>query len=79
MSQKVNYRDNVVMESFFSRLKVELTYAENYKIADEARTGIFRYIKIFHNRARHHSAIANVCSHVFEQQSEQLTVSIIRG
>jgi len=79
MSRKGNCWDNAVMESFFSRFKVELIYAENYKIVDEARTGIFEYIEIFHNRARRHSALGYVSPHVFEQQFEQLTVSTIRG
>jgi transposase InsO family protein len=79
MSRKGNCWDNAVMESFFSRFKVELIYAENYKVVDEARTGIFEYIEIFHNRARRHSALGYVSPHVFEQQFEQLTVSTIRG
>jgi putative transposase len=79
MSRKGNCWDNAVMESFFSRLKVELIYAENYKMVDEARTGIFEYIEIFYNRIRRHSAIGYVSPHVYEQQFEQITVSTIRG
>lgn len=79
MSRKGNCWDNAVMESFFSRLKVELIYAENYKLVDEARTGIFEYIEIFHNRARRHSAIGYVSPQVYEQQFERLSVSTIRG
>jgi transposase InsO family protein len=41
MSRKGNGWDNAVMESFFSRLKVELIYAENYRTVEEARSGIF--------------------------------------
>lgn len=79
MSRKGNCWDNAVMESFFSRFKVELIYAENYKVVDEARTGIFEYIEIFHNRTRRHSSIGNVSPWVYEQQFKQLTVSTIRG
>ncbi len=32
--------DNAVMESFYSRLKVELIYAEDYQNIEEARMGI---------------------------------------
>jgi transposase InsO family protein len=78
MSRKGNCWDNAVMESFFSRLKVELVYAENYKFIDEARSGIFEYIEIFHNRTRRHSSIGYVSPDVYEQQFEQLTVSTIR-
>jgi len=79
MSRKGNCWDNAVMESFFSRLKVELIYAENYKTKDEAQAGIFEYIEIFYNRQRRHSAIGNLCPHVFEEQYQLLTVSTIRG
>ena len=67
------------MESFFSRLKVELIYAENYKHVETARSGIFEYIEGFYNRNRRHSAIGYVSTHDYEQQFEQLTVSTFRG
>jgi transposase InsO family protein len=79
MSRKGNCWDNAVMESFFSRLKVELIYAENYKTVEEARAGIFEYIEMFYNRVRRHSSIGYVSPHAYEQQFEQLTVSTIRG
>ncbi len=79
MSRKGNCWDNAVMESFFSRLKVELIYAENYKTVDEARAGIFEYIEMFYNRVRRHSSIGYVSPHEYEQQFKQLAVSTIRG
>ena len=79
MSRKGNCWDNAAMESFFSRLKVELIYAENYKHVDAARTGIFEYIEGFYNRSRRHSAIGYVSPHAYEQQFAQLTVSTFRG
>lgn len=79
MSRKGNCWDNAVMESFFSRLKVELIYAENYRTIEEARPGIFEYIEMFHNRKRRHSALGYVSPHEYEQQCEQLTVSTFRG
>ena len=79
MSRKGNCWDNAVMESFFSRLKVELIYAENYRTVEEARAGIFEYIEMFYNRVRRHSSIGYVSPHEYEQQFEQLTVSTIRG
>lgn len=63
----------------FSRLKVELIYAENYKTIEEARAGIFEYIEIFYNRKRRHSALGYVSPHEHERAFEQLTVSTIRG
>lgn len=79
MSRKGNCWDNAVMESFFSRLKVELIYAENYKTVAEARAGIFEYIEMFYNRVRRHSAIGYVSPHEYELQFEKLTVSTICG
>lgn len=79
MSRKGNCWDNAVMESFFSRLKVELIYAENYKSVEEARAGIFEYIELFYNRTRRHSANGYVSPNDREQQYEQLTVSTFGG
>jgi transposase InsO family protein len=47
MSRRGNCWDNAVMESFYSRLKVELIYAEQYRSIDEARSGIFEYNEVF--------------------------------
>ena len=79
MSRKGNCWDNAVMESFFSRLKVELIYAEHYKTVDEAQAGIFEYIELFYNRTRRHSAIGYISPHKHEQQFNNLTVSTTRG
>lgn len=68
MSRKGNCWDNAVMESFFSRLKVELIYAENYTAVEDARAGIFEYIELFYNQTRRHSAIGYVSPNKFEQQ-----------
>jgi len=48
------------MESFFSRCKVELIYAEQYKSIEEAKSGIFDYIENFYNRLKRHSVIGYV-------------------
>lgn len=79
MSRKGNCWDNAVMESFFSRLKVELIYAEAHKTLDEIRSSIFEYIEMFYNRIRRHSAIGYVSPHDYERQFNELTVSTIRG
>jgi transposase InsO family protein len=79
MSRKGNCWDNAAMESFFSRLKVELVYAENFKTAEEAKSEIFQYIEIFYNRQRRHSSLGYVSPDQFEQQFEQSTLSTFRG
>lgn len=66
MSRKGNCWDNAVMESFYSRLKVELIYAEDYSNIAEARMGIFEYIEIYYNRNRKHSALGYVSPVAFE-------------
>ena len=67
MSRKGNCWDNAPMESFFSRFKVELIYAEQYQSIDAAKSGIFEYIEIFYNRLRRHSAIGYVSPAEFER------------
>ncbi len=79
MSRKGNCWDNAAMESFFSRFKVELIYAESYRTAEDARTGIFEYIEMFYNRKRRHSSLGYISPHEYEQQFEPLTVSTFRG
>lgn len=68
MSRKGNCWDNAAMESFFSRLKVELIYAEQYESIEEAKSGIFEYIEVFYNRVRRHSAIGHVSPADFERK-----------
>ncbi|WP_237708632.1 IS3 family transposase [Marinobacterium stanieri] len=68
MSRKGNCWDNAVMESFFSRLKVELIYAEQYRTIDEAKSGIFEYIEVFYNRIRRHSALGYISPAEYERK-----------
>lgn len=79
MSRKGNCWDNAAMESFFSRLKVELIYAENYGAVEDAQAGIFEYIEIFYNQQRRHSAIGYVSPNDFEMKSNSTNLSTIRG
>ena len=69
MSRKGNCWDNAPMESFFSRLKVELIYAEQFDSISEAKSGIFEYIEVFYNRLRRHSAIGYVSPAEFERNA----------
>lgn len=57
------------MESFFSRLKVELIYAKSYSSIEEAKSSIFAYIEIFYNRKRRHSANDNMSPVAFEEKA----------
>ncbi|WP_281271398.1 IS3 family transposase [Leucothrix arctica] len=69
MSRKGNCWDNAPMESFFSRLKVELIYAEQYESIEDAKSGIFEYIEVFYNRVRRHSANGYVSPAEFERMT----------
>ncbi len=55
------------MESFYSRLKVELIYAVQYRSIDEARSGIFEYIEVFYDRLRRYSALGYVSPAEYER------------
>jgi putative transposase len=57
MSRKGNCYDNAVAESFFSNLKNELVYHDDYQNRDEARAAIFKYIEVFYNRKRLHQTL----------------------
>lgn len=67
MSRKANCWDNAVIESFFSRFKVECVYPNRFKSLDQAKADIFEYIEIFYNRKRRHSAIGFISPMRFEQ------------
>jgi putative transposase len=69
MSRKGNCWDNAPMESFFSRLKVELIYPKNYRSIEAAKSGIFAYIEIFYNRKRRHSANDGLSPVAFEEKA----------
>ena len=69
MSRKGNCWDNAPMESFYSRLKVELIYAKNYQSIEAARSGIFSYIEVFYNRKRRHSANGGMSPAAFEERA----------
>jgi len=68
MSRKGNCWDNAVMESFFSRLKVELVYAEDFKSSEEAYRALFEYIEVFYNRVRRHSSLGYVSPAQYEEK-----------
>lgn len=71
MSRKGNCWDNAPMESFFSRLKVELIYTQQFNSLEDAKSGIFEYIEVFYNRLRRHSAIGYVAPAEFELRAAQ--------
>lgn len=67
MSRRSNCWDNAVMESFFSRLKVELIFSEKYQSIQQVKSSIFEYIEIFYNRVRQHSTLGYLSPMQYEQ------------
>jgi len=68
MSRKGNCWDNAVSESFFSTLKTELIYQNQYESRREAKRDIFQYIEIFYNRIRLHSALGYKSPEEYENE-----------
>lgn len=84
MSRKGNCYDNATMESFWATLKTECF--NNFRdgipaTRQEARQRIFRYIELFYNPKRLHSAL-DYCSPLefetkyFNQKEENLSLSV---
>jgi len=46
-----------MIESFWSRLQVELLDRQRWNTRVELANAIFKYLEIFHNRKRRHSAL----------------------
>jgi transposase InsO family protein len=57
MSRRGNCWDNAVAESFFATLKRELIYRRTWKDVEDVRQAVFKYIEVFYNRRRMHSAL----------------------
>ncbi|WP_444925615.1 IS3 family transposase [Microbulbifer sp. TRSA002] len=68
MSHQANCWDNAAMESFISKLKVELVYAGTFESEEQAKSGVFEYIEIFYNRVRRHSALGYVSPAEYERK-----------
>jgi transposase InsO family protein len=69
MSRTGNCYDNAPMESFWGTLKRELLYQQpsgRFASHREARARIFKYIEVFYNRQRRHSAIGYLSPEAFE-------------
>jgi putative transposase len=58
MSRKANCYDNAVVEAFWSTLKLEMVYRNDFSTAAHAQRALFDYIEVFYNRRRRHSALS---------------------
>jgi transposase InsO family protein len=69
MSRKGNCYDNACAESFFSGLKNELTWDQDFRTRNEARSTIFEWIEGFYNRERLHETLDYVSPVRYEEQT----------
>ena len=67
--------DNAVIESFWSRVQVELLDRQFWKTRLQLATAMFDYIEVFHNRQRRHSALGMLAPVEFELRFKELTVA----
>ncbi len=58
--------DNPLMESFWSRVQVELLDRQTWHTRLELATALFECLEIFHNRQRRHSALGMLTPTEFE-------------
>lgn len=60
--------DNAMIESFWSRMQVELLDRQRWLTRVELANAIFEYLEVFHNRQRRHSALQMLTPIEFEQR-----------
>ena len=66
--------DNAVIESFWSRMQVELLDRRRWRTRLELANAMFEYLEIFHNRQRRHSSIGWLTPIEFETR-QPITVA----
>jgi putative transposase len=76
MSRRGNCLDNAPVESFFSTLKRELVHRRQYATREEARADIFRWIEIWYNRKRRHSALGYISPEAYEQKAAEAASAV---
>jgi transposase InsO family protein len=67
--------DNAMIESFWSRMQVELLDRQSWRTRVELANAIFEYLEIFHNRQRRHSALGMITPVEFETRHQIETVA----
>lgn len=67
--------DNAMIESFWSRMQVELLDRQQWKTRVELASAIFEYLEIFHNRQRRHSALTLLTPVEFEARRGPTTAA----
>jgi transposase InsO family protein len=67
--------DNAMIESFWSRMQVELLNRKRWNTRVELATAIFEYLEIFHNRQRRHSSLGMLTPIEFEARRGPTTAA----
>ena len=67
--------DNATIESFWSRMQVELLDRQRWKTRIELANAIFDYLETFHNRQRRHSALGVLTPIEFETRYQPTTAA----
>jgi putative transposase len=67
--------DNAMIESFWSRMQVELLDRQRWNTRIELANAIFDNIEIWHNRQRRHSSIGMMTPIEFEAQARTITAA----
>jgi putative transposase len=67
--------DNAVIESFWSRMQVELLNRNRWSTRLELATAIFDCLEIFHNRQRRHSSLSMLTPVEFEARHQPTTAA----
>jgi transposase InsO family protein len=67
--------DNAMIESFWSRMQVELLDRRRWRTRLELANAIFEYLEVFHNRQRRHSALGMVSPVEFESRHNEKTAA----
>ena len=70
-----NCYDNAMIESFWSRMQVELLDRKRWKTRVELANAIFEYLKVFHNRQRRHSSLGMLTPVEYELQNSSPTAA----
>jgi len=75
MSRRGDCWDNAVAESFFSTIKLELVYENDWATRTEARAAIFEYLEVFYNGERRHSSLGYLSPVAFERAHEERSLA----
>lgn len=67
--------DNAVIESFWSRMQVELLDRQRWSTRVELASAIFEYLEIFHNRQRRHTSLGMLTPVEFEARHQPTTAA----